>query len=98
MAQTVSELRLPIALADLVELLKSYGATEAWVFGSYARGSARPDSDLDLLVTFAADGDPWAFLALQEDLNRRLPGGADVVTQLNRHFAPYIEPDLVKII
>ncbi len=40
-------------------------------FGSVARGSSRPDSDLDLLVTFAPDA-PWDAggycVALREEL------------------------------
>jgi uncharacterized protein len=98
MAQVVSELELPMPLGELREVLKRYGVVEAYVFGSYARGTARSDSDLDLLVTFGVDADPWSFLYLGEELNKTLPGGADVVTKLNKHFAPYIEPDLVKII
>lgn len=30
----------------------------AWLFGSRARGSARPDSDVDVAVLFAADPEP----------------------------------------
>lgn len=97
MAQVVSKIVLPIPLEELREVLRRHGVVEAFVFGSYARGTARPDSDLDLLVTFDSDADPWAFLHLQEELNQLLPGGADVITKLNRHFEPYIKPDLVKV-
>ncbi|MFZ2526418.1 MAG: nucleotidyltransferase domain-containing protein [Rhodococcus sp. (in: high G+C Gram-positive bacteria)] len=97
MAQVVSTLALPIPLGELREILRRHGVVEAYVFGSYARGTARPDSDLDLLMVFGADADPWEFLYLQEELNQLLPGGADVVTKLNKHFEPYIKPDLVKV-
>lgn len=36
---------------ELLELARSYGLTNVRVFGSAMRGSDRPDSDLDLLVT-----------------------------------------------
>lgn len=97
MAQGVSRLVLPVPLGELREILRRHGVVEAYVFGSYARGTARPDSDLDLLVTFGVDTDPWAFLYLQDELNQLLPGGADVITKLNKHFEPYITPDLVKV-
>lgn len=69
MAPTASELQLPLKVDELIAVLRRHGVTEASVFGSYARGSARPHSDLDLLITFSPDSDPWEFLALQEELN-----------------------------
>lgn len=32
-----------------------HGATQVRLTGSFARGEARPDSDVDLLVTWAVD-------------------------------------------
>jgi predicted nucleotidyltransferase len=36
--------------ADILRLAEKYGARNVRVFGSVARGEARPDSDIDLLV------------------------------------------------
>ena len=38
-------------IAELRKLASRYGVQDIRVFGSYARGDARPDSDLDLLVS-----------------------------------------------
>ena len=46
--------------------------TELAVFGSVARGTSRPDSDVDLLVSFQA-GAPWSTLDLV-DLREELVG------------------------
>ena len=31
-------------------IARAYGAERIWLFGSYARGDARPDSDVDLRI------------------------------------------------
>ncbi len=41
---------IPEILAKAAAILREEGATEVYVFGSFARGDIRPDSDLDLAV------------------------------------------------
>lgn len=50
MAQTLAEVVTPEKLAALRELAAKYGVYDLRVFGSYARGEAGPESDLDLLI------------------------------------------------
>ena len=46
-------------LRGLEPALRAEGVTKLWLFGSRARGDARPDSDLDVLVdTRARDETP----------------------------------------
>ena len=97
-AQTVTNISLPIELAELQRLFKKHGVLEASIFGSYARGEARSDSDLDILVKLAPDRNLFDLGGLQYDLDELLPGSIDVMTKLNKHFEPYITPDLVRII
>lgn len=42
---------LHLDLATLAELCQRYGIARLDAFGSFVRGNARPDSDLDLLVS-----------------------------------------------
>lgn len=95
---TTQELQLPIELEELRKLLKKYGVVSASVFGSYARGEARPDSDLDLLVELAPERSLWDLGGLQYELEEVTKHGVDVATQLHPRFKPYITPDLVKIL
>lgn len=43
-------------LARAAAILCEEGATEVYVFGSFARGDSRPESDLDLAVVGLASG------------------------------------------
>lgn len=48
---------------------------KASVFGSYAHGDARPDSDLDLLVELGEGKTHLDLGGLQFELEQRIPGG-----------------------
>jgi len=49
------------------------------VFGSVARGDARPDSDVDFLVEFTDEGDLFDLVAVKRLLNEALGCAVDVV-------------------
>lgn len=93
-----AELQLPMPIEELRALLRKNGVKTASVFGSYARGDATSKSDLDLLVELA-DGKTYLDLGgLQYELEERFSVQADIATRLNRHFEPYITPELVSIL
>jgi predicted nucleotidyltransferase len=50
MARALAAVLTPPRIQALKELAGKYGVKDLCVFGSFARGEARPDSDLDLLV------------------------------------------------
>lgn len=93
-----SILQLPIELEELRRILKKYGVVSASVFGSYARGEASAGSDLDLLVQLAPERTLLDLGGLQYELEERFSVHADIATKLNRHFEPYITPELVNIL
>ncbi len=97
---TASALRLPIELNELRKILKKHGVVSASVFGSYARGEARPDSDLDLLVELAPGRNYLDLGGLQYELEQRLlTKRADVVLEgtLRKRIKPYVEREKVPI-
>ena len=66
--------RVPIDHAAISDLCRHWRVTELSLFGSVLREDFRPDSDIDVLVTFAADA-PWSLLDLvtiREDLRQIL--------------------------
>ncbi len=65
--------------------LSSYGVVRASVFGSWARGEARADSDVDILVEFGEGCSLLDLIGLQQDLSDELGVSADVVTFASLH-------------
>jgi predicted nucleotidyltransferase len=68
----------------LPEIREKYGVTSIGVFGSWARGEARPDSDIDIIVEF---GRPigWEIVDLADYLESRLHRKVDLVIQRSLH-------------
>lgn len=67
-------------------LLDRYGVARVGVFGSTARGEARPDSDVDVLVEFAGDTHPGLdFFNLRNDISEIFNLEVDLVTPDNLH-------------
>jgi len=95
---TKKELQLPLDIDELRAILRSFGVIKASVYGSYARGDATPQSDLDLLVELEKDRSYFDLGGLQYQLAQLIPGGVDLTTKLNHRFEPYIRDELVEIL
>jgi len=67
----------------LEALCKRWGIVQLALFGSRARGDARPDSDVDLLVTFADDSavSLWTFEDLRGELSSLFGHRVDLVEE-----------------
>lgn len=81
-------------------IFEKYGIKYAGVFGSYARGEARPDSDVDILVSF---GDQIFTLldmvSFKEEISEKLKKPVDIVSDraVISYFKEYIYRDLKPI-
>lgn len=60
--------------------VQAVGGEDVRIFGSVATGRDRPDSDLDLLVTFPPGADIVTLLSLEEELANLLTVPVDVVS------------------
>lgn len=63
----------------VIELAESYGAQEVSLFGSFARGDQKPDSDVDILLEKGSIKG-MQVLDFQHDLEERLGRKVDIVT------------------
>ena len=61
-------------------VLQRYGVATISIFGSVARGEARPDSDVDVLVEFSRPIGLFSVLRLERELEGFLGHRVDVVT------------------
>ena len=70
-------------------IFQKYNVDYCYLFGSYAKGKAKPDSDVDLLISSNVKG--LQFFALVEDLRNALHKKVDAldIKQLNNN------PDLI---
>ena len=75
-------LGLPVDANRLADLCRRYHVAKLELFGSRAKGTARPESDVDLLVTFASGYTPgWELGGLLIDLRDLLGRRVDLITQ-----------------
>lgn len=68
-------------LAGHLSELHEHAVSDLWVFGSAARGELRPDSDIDLLVSFARPVSLFEFARLRRRLEELLGRPVDLVTR-----------------
>ncbi len=73
---------------EIRRITNKHGASNIRVFGSVARGEARPDSDVDFLVDAGPDASSWFPAGLILDLEELLGCQVEVVTE--KGLNPYI--------
>ena len=85
----------------LAELCQRWHIRELRLFGSQARGDARPDSDVDLLATFELNETPgFAFVDLVDELRNVFGRSVDLITnkpRRNQLLSAAIDRDLTTL-
>lgn len=86
---TVDEIR-----AACTSVLRDYAITYAYLFGSYAKGTARPESDVDLLVSGEVGG--LRFYGLVDALKTALHKRVDVLTPAQLEKNPDLMNEILR--
>ena len=84
----------PAESKEILEAARRHGARRVRVFGSYARGQQRPDSDIDLLVELEPGRDLFDLVELKQELEERLHRRVDVLTE--QSLSPYIRDEVLR--
>lgn len=71
---------------EILEIARQHGAGKVRIFGSVARGEARPDSDVDFLVQPGPETSPWFPAGLVLELEEFLGRKVDVLTEGSLHW------------
>jgi len=79
---------------EILRIAHSHGARDVRLFGSAARGEARPESDVDLLVKLDPDRSLLDIVAIKQDLEDLLHCQVDVLTEAS--ISPYIREQVLK--
>ena len=82
----------------IVKVLKSHGIKKAGIFGSYARGEQKKNSDIDILIKY--NNSLLKLVGLEMELKKILRKKVDLVTYdgLNPRLRGIILKDEVRII
>ena len=83
-----------------IPILHRAGVKKAAIFGSFARGEERKDSDIDLLIDFPEGKSLLDFIGLQNELEESLGRSVDLgeVGTLKPRLRPYVAREQIKIL
>lgn len=83
--------------AALAALCRRRGIRRLSLFGSVLKGTARPDSDVDLLVEFAPDAKPSLFTLVETEQElSKLLDGRRVDLRTAQELSRYIREEVIR--
>jgi hypothetical protein len=71
----------------IITILEQHDVARAAIFGSFARGEAEENSDLDILIEFGGEKSLLDLVALKLELEESLGRNVDVLTYKSLHPA-----------
>lgn len=83
-----------LEISKLIKVCRSYDARKIALFGSFARGDAGPESDVDLLVDFAKPTGLLTLVRLERELSEALGRQVDLLTE--PALSPYLRDRILQ--
>jgi len=82
---------------QIIDIASKFNPKMIGIFGSYARGENKANSDLDVLIDFEQDINLLEIIGLEQELTERLGLQVDLITlrSLNPQLQKYVEADLI---
>ena len=78
----------------IINVLKKYNVRKASIFGSYARGEQKKDSDIDILIEPARGMSLLDISGLKIELEKTLNKKVDIVSY--KYIHPYLRDNILK--
>lgn len=84
---------------QIASFLKKQGAKKVAIFGSYARGEEKKNSDIDVLVNFPSSISLLDHIRIERELSEKIGKKVDLVTEqaLSPLIKERIKEDLISI-
>jgi len=82
---------------EILRVAERHGASHLRVYGSVARGEARPTSDIDLLVTFERGRSLVDEVELQQELETLLGYHVDVAEDVHHAIRDHVLAEAVSL-
>jgi len=79
---------------SLKDVCRRNDISQLFLFGSYARGDEREDSDIDLLVRFSKPKSLLSVIAIQRQISEILGRPVDLITE--PAISPYLRDRIMK--
>jgi uncharacterized protein len=90
-------IRIPLDETKLADFCRKHGIRKLSLFGSTLKGTARPDSDIDLLVEFEPDKKPGLLaLASMENELSDLLGGRQIDMRTAEELSHFFRDEVVR--
>jgi hypothetical protein len=80
-------------IPKIIEVLKKNNVKKAGIFGSYARGEEKKDSDIDILIEYPK-GIGFGFAGIELELEEKLKKKVDLITY--DYISPYLKDRILK--